>query len=130
MLDGSFRKKFSYPRVQVKILDEQIYIIGVNEGVEAVLAIPDKIKELDFGNITFDISDFEIETSKQQFISSGSVINYSFLTPWAALNHVTAKQYRSHLKKKASYLNRLLGSNLIFLAKEMGISGKRFIYKS
>ena len=53
MLDGTYRKKFSYPRVQVKILNEQIYIIGIKEGVEPVLSIPDKIKELDFGIITF-----------------------------------------------------------------------------
>ena len=48
MLDGTYRKKFSYPRVQVKILDEQIYIIGINEGVQPVLSIPNKIKELNF----------------------------------------------------------------------------------
>ena len=66
MLDGTYRKKFSYPRVQVKILNEQIYIIGIKEGVEPVLSIPGKIKELDFGNITFTIHDFEEETLKQR----------------------------------------------------------------
>ena len=129
MLDGTYRKKFSYPRVQVKILDEQIYIIGIKEGVEPVLSIPDKIKELDFGNITFEINDFEEETLKQQFFLSGTVVKYSFLTSWAALNHVTGNQYRSTpFKKKKSYLNKLLGINLIFLAKEMGVPVERGIY--
>ena len=129
MLDGTYRKKFSYPRVQVKILNVQIYIIGIKEGVEPVLSIPDKIKELDFGNITFTINDFEEETSKQQFALSGTVVQYSFLTSWAALNHVTAKKYRSiPFKKKKSYLNKLLGTNLIFLAKEMGVSTNKGIY--
>ena len=129
MLDGTYRKKFSYPRVQVKILNEQIYIIGIKEGVEPVLSIPDKIKELDFGNITFEINDFEEETLKQQFISSGSIVKYSFLTPWAALNHVTGNKYRStSFKKKVSYLNRLLGNNLIFLSKEMGVPMEKGIY--
>ena len=106
MLDGSYRRKFSYPRVQVKILNEQIYIIGINEGVDSVLSIPETIKELDFGNITFSINDFEVETQTQQFIPSGSVIKYSFLTPWAALNQVTGNKYRSlPNKKKISYLN-------------------------
>ena len=77
MLDGTYRKKFSYPRVQVKILDEQIYIIGINEGVQPVLSIPNKIKELNFGNITFTINDFEIENLKKQFTPSGSIIKYS-----------------------------------------------------
>ena len=129
MLDGTYRKKFSYPRVQVKILNEQIYIIGIKEGVEPVLSIPDKIKELDFGNITFTINDFEEETFKQQFALSGNVVKYSFLTSWAALNHVTGKKYRSmSFKKKVSYLNRLLGTNLIFLAKEMGMPIEKGIY--
>ena len=93
------------------------------------LSIPDTIKELNFGNITFTINDFEIKNSKQQFIPSGSIIKYSFLTPWAALNHVTGNKYRSiPYKKKASFLNKLLGFNLIFLAKEMGVSMEEGIY--
>ena len=129
MLDGTYRKKFSYPRVQVKILNEQIYIIGIKEGVEPVLSIPDKIKELDFGNITFTINDFEEETLKQQFALSGTIVKYSFLTSWAALNYVTGKKYRStSFKKKKSYLNKLLGVNLMFLAKEMGMSINKGIY--
>ena len=129
MLDGTYRKKFSYPRVQVKILNEQIYIIGIKEGVEPVLSIPDKIKELDFGNITFTINDFEKETLKQQFTLSGSVVKYNFLTSWAALNYVTGKKYRSiSFKKKISYLNKLLGINLMFLAKEMGVPIDKGIY--
>ena len=129
MLDGTYRKKFSYPRVQVKILNEQIYIIGINEGVEPVLSISDKIKELDFGNITFTINDFEEEAFEQQFVLSGTAVKYSFLTSWAALNHVTGKKYRSMpFKKKISYLNKLLGTNLIFLAKEMGMPTDKGIY--
>ena len=129
MLDGTYRKKYSYPRVQVKILNEQIYIIGIKEGVEPVLSIPKKIKELDFGNITFAINDFEEETLNQQFALSGSLVKYSFLTSWAALNHVTGNKYRSTpFKKKKSYLNKLLGTNLIFLAKEMGVPIKKGIY--
>ena len=129
MLDGTYRKKFSYPRVQVKILDEQIYIIGINEGVQPVLSIPNKIKELNFGNITFTINDFEIENLRNQFTPSRSIMKYSFVTPWAALNHMMGNKYRSiPYKKKASFLNKLLGNNLIFLAKEMGVSMKEGVY--
>ena len=41
MLNGSYRNKFLYPRVQVKILNEQIYIIGVNEGIDPIIALSD-----------------------------------------------------------------------------------------
>lgn len=129
MLDGTYRNKFSYPRVQIKILEEQIHIIGINEGVQPVLLIPENIKELNFGNITFAINDFEVKTLNQQFVSSNKIISYSFLTPWAALNYLTSKKYRSiPYKKKALYLNKLLGRNLIFLAKEMGVSVEKGIY--
>ena len=33
MLNGQYRKEFLYPRVQVKILNEQIYLVGINEGL-------------------------------------------------------------------------------------------------
>ena len=39
MLNGSNRHKFLYPRVQVKILNEQIYIVGIEEGLNSVISI-------------------------------------------------------------------------------------------
>ena len=48
MLDGSYRDRFLYPRVQVKILNEQIYIIGLKEGVEPVLSLVDNVKSFNF----------------------------------------------------------------------------------
>jgi hypothetical protein len=52
MLDGSYRQQFLYPRVQVKILNEQIYIVGINEGVDPIKSIAKKMDFMDFGNIT------------------------------------------------------------------------------
>ena len=123
MLDGSYRDRFLYPRVQVKILNEQIYIIGVNEGVESVLSICDKFETLDFGNITFEIQECDIEHADQQFIPSKSLVRYRFITPWVALNHMTGGKYKFLTnQEKPSYLNKLLGQNIIFLANEVGIN--------
>tara|TARA_A100001011_G_scaffold139928_1_gene147879 strand:+ start:6747 stop:7838 length:1092 start_codon:yes stop_codon:yes gene_type:complete len=123
MLDGSYRDRFLYPRVQVKILNEQIYIIGVNEGVESVLSICDKFETLDFGNITFEIKECDIEDANQQFIPSKHLVRYRFITPWVALNHMTGGKYKFLTnQEKPSYLNKLLGQNIVFLANEVGIS--------
>ena len=123
MLDGSYRDRFLYPRVQVKILNEQIYIIGINEGVESVLSICDKFELLDFGNITFEIQECDIEHADQQFIPSKSLVRYRFITPWVALNHMTGGKYKFLTnQEKPSYLNKLLGQNIIFLANEVGIN--------
>ena len=129
MLNGSYRNKFLYPRVQVKILNEQIYIIGVNEGIDPIIALSEKLKELDFGNITFSIDKFEVEDYKNQFISHDNIFKYRFITPWVALNKVTSSQYRVlNDKKKEAYLNKLLGHNLIFITNEMGVSLKSGVY--
>ncbi len=123
MLNGSYRNKFLYPRVQVKILNEDIYIIGVKEGVDPVLSLVDNLTELDFGNITFSINDFDIKNIEQQFTISDQILRYNFVTPWVALNRLTFEKYKSlSNKKKIIYLNKLLGHNLIFLANEIGAS--------
>ena len=46
MLNGSYRKKFLYPRIQVKIIDEEILLVGLHQGVDPILAIHEKIKDL------------------------------------------------------------------------------------
>ena len=122
MLNGSLRDKFLYPRVQVKILNEQIFIIGINEGVEPVLKISKKFKAFDFGNITFEIESFDIEESENQFIPSEKLLKYEFVTPWVALNHMTGGKYRFlGNQEKPSFLNKLIGQNIIFLSNELGV---------
>ena len=59
-LNGDYRDKYLYPRVQVKILNEQIYLIGVHEGVESIISLIEKFDILDFGNITFEIQNSDI----------------------------------------------------------------------
>tara|TARA_B100000029_G_scaffold377282_1_gene371938 strand:+ start:1024 stop:2091 length:1068 start_codon:yes stop_codon:yes gene_type:complete len=123
MLDGSYRDRFLYPRVQVKILNEQIYIIGIHEGVDPVLSLAEKFEIFDFGNITFEVQDSDIENAKQQFIPSSRLVRYRFITPWVALNHMTGGRYRFLTnQEKPSFLNRLLGQNIIFLANEVGVN--------
>jgi len=123
MLDGTYRDKFLYPRVQVKILNEQIYIIGIHEGVEPVLSLIEKFDIFDFGNITFEIQNTEIEQGDQQFIPTDRLIRYKFITPWVALNQMTGGKYRFLTnQEKPSFLNRLLGQNIVFIAKEVGVN--------
>jgi len=129
MLDGTYRDRFLYPRVQVKILNEQIYIIGIHEGVDAVLSLAKKFDIFDFGNITFEVNDYNVDATSQQFVPSSRLVRYRFLTPWVALNHMTGGRYRFLTnQEKPSFLNRLLGQNIIFLANEVGIRLEDEIY--
>ena len=129
MLDGSYRQKFLYPRVQVKILNEQIYIVGINEGVDSIKAIAKKMDFLDFGNITFQILDNEIEEHQNRFQPVSKLIRYRFVTPWVALNQTTGRRYRNlNNADRVNFLNRLLGQNIVFMAREMGMELEENIF--
>ena len=59
-----------------------------------------------FGNITFEVQDCEIDNISEQFIPCDSFVCYSFITPWIALNHMTNGKYQSLTnEEKPSYLN-------------------------
>ena len=128
-LNGKLRNKYLYPRVQVKILNEQIYIIGIKEGIDPVLSLIDNIRSFNFGNITINIEKYDIEENKDQFITTEKLLRYKFITPWIALNKSTGGKYRFLTdQEKPLFLNQLLGKNLLFIAKELGFDIKNKIF--
>ncbi len=129
MLDGRYRDEFLYPRVQVKILNEQIYIVGIKEGADPVLSITKDFELLNFGNITFNILDVDIEESIDQFKHVDQLLRYRFVSPWIALSKNTQNRYKNLKNKdRIVFLNRLLGQNIVFLAREMGVDLNDKVY--
>ena len=121
MLNGSYRKKYLYPRVQVKILNEKIYFLGIAEGVSAVRSLIDNFKSLDFGNITFKIKDIIIDENGL-FEQTDHINKYKFITPWVALNRANTKKFsKTSTSQKRKFLCELLTRNLIFLTSEFKI---------
>ena len=129
MLDGRYRDKFLYPRVQVKILNEQIYLIGIKDGADPVLDMTKDFELLNFGNITFNILDVDIEENIDQFKHVNQLLRYRFVSPWIALSKNTQNRYK-FLKNKdrIAFLNRLLGQNIVFLAREMSVDLNDKVY--
>ncbi|MFQ6675128.1 MAG: CRISPR-associated endonuclease Cas6 [Fidelibacterota bacterium] len=129
LIDGSYRERFLYPRVQVKILNEQIYFVGIKEGVEPIQSIARKLKIMNFGNITFEVDGVEVEVSENRFAPAGRLIRYTFLTPWIALNDTNLAKYRyMYGDERVKFLSRLLSQNIVFLAKEMGLDLHTKVY--
>ena len=123
MLNGKYRDRYLYPRVQVKVLNEQIYIIGVGDGSDCVLQLIDKISTLDFGNITFEVNDKNIIDMMDQFQQADQLMRYRFVTPWVALNQTTGRKYRAlDNSERVNFLNKLLGQNIVFVAKELSLN--------
>ena len=129
MLDGSYRDKFLYPRIQVKILNEQIHFVATAEGVNPIKDILSNLDALDFGNITFEVTDTEIEEEKDYLKPLSKLISYRFVTPWIALNQATGNRYRNlKNEERIDYLNNLLGQNIVFISREMGIELENNIF--
>ncbi len=129
LLNGQYRKEFLYPRVQVKILNEQIYLVGINEGVNYLLSLKEKFNTLDFGNITFRINDINIDENSDILSPSNQPIKYRFISPWVALNPGTKKRYKNlNNSERIKYLSQLLTHNILFLGKEMGITIDTKVY--
>jgi hypothetical protein len=129
MLDGRYRNEFLYPRIQVKILNEQIYLVGIKDGADPVLEMTKEVELLNFGNITFNILDIDIEENIDQFKHVNQLLGYRFVSPWVALSKNTQNRYKFlKSKDRISFLNRLLGQNIVFLAREMGIELNEKVY--
>ena len=128
-LNGKLRNQYLYPRVQVKILNEQIYIVGIKEGINPVVSLIDNFNSFNFGNITINIEKYDIEKNKDQFNTTEKLLRYKFITPWIALNKSTGGKYRFLTdQEKPLFLNQLLGKNLLFIAKELGFDIKNKIF--
>ena len=129
LLNGQYRKEFLYPRVQVKILNEQIYLVGINEGVDSLLSLREKFDTLDFGNITFQVNDVNVDEQSDILVPSNRPVRYTFISPWVALNSVTNKRYKDlNNSGRIKYLSQLLTNNILFLGKEMGITIDTKVY--
>jgi len=129
MLNGSYRKKFLYPRIQVKIIDEEILLVGLHQGVDPILAIHEKIKDLNFGDITFDVLEKSVIEKEDAFVFSSFLHKYRFLSNWVALNIDTSKKYDTkNDEDKLQYLNDLIAKNIVFISREIGFEFEKNIY--
>tara|TARA_Y100001936_G_scaffold82325_1_gene80975 strand:+ start:1076 stop:1993 length:918 start_codon:yes stop_codon:yes gene_type:complete len=122
MLNGEFRNRYLYPRVQVKVINEKIFIIGIGNGYDPVLQLTDNINQLDFGNITFDILEKRIDENENIFDYKEDPIDYRFITSWAALNKNSLKTFRKMKpENRINYLNKLLEKNIAFISQELNL---------
>ena len=71
----------------------------------------------------------EIEEEKDYLKPLSKLISYRFVTPWIALNQATGNRYRNlKNEERTDYLNNLLGQNIVFISREMGIELENNIF--
>ncbi len=121
-INGQYREEYRYPRVQVKVLRNQLCIFGLGKGYEPVKAFQETLESLSVDEKTYKVigketpQDDEISTLPAEYF-----LRFKFITPWVALNRRSLTHYKSLLpRERLNYLNRALVQNLLFIARELG----------
>ena len=111
-------------RVQYKIINNIGYILGIEEGAEAIKMLSD-FNELHLGKSIYKAR--PIFCDKEEIITkTDEFVQYDFKSPWVALNDdnydIYKKLYKSreHTKIKL-FLNNILRGNMMSLCKTIGL---------
>jgi hypothetical protein len=120
-LDGSLRRKYSYPRVQFKVLSGIPCVVGVEEGVEPVHKALHHLREFRIKGKVIPVKRREVREFSMEFTPQGTLLHYRFLTPWMGLNEQYFSQYKYlYGRERQKFLARMLAKNILFLFKDFG----------
>lgn len=112
---------YSYPRIQYKIINSRACIIGLAEGVNSIKNIP-PIENIVLGHEDVKVNGIDLSERQSTFGVLDAQKNYSFLTPWLALNEKNYDIYRGFgsWEKKKNLLEKILIGNIISISKSLG----------
>ncbi|UCH10349.1 MAG: hypothetical protein JSU61_00185 [Fidelibacterota bacterium] len=121
-INGEYRGQLRYPRIQVKVLRNQLCIFGLGQGYDVVKAFHPELESFQVEDQIYKVtgvdspeSELHLDHQSEQFL------RYKFITPWVALNRRSIAAYKALLPgERVAYLNRLLVQNLLFIARELG----------
>ena len=123
---------YSYPLVQYKIIENNIIIFALEEGLTAIKEISNDLEKLQLTKKYIIIEkmlyekNFEMEESEK-------LHSYKIITPWLALNQKNYHKYKEidNQKERKIFLNKILIGNILSMSKNFGIMvNKRLIAKS
>lgn len=121
-INGEYRGQMRYPRVQVKVLRNQLCIFGIGDGYKVVRGFYEELESFQIEEEEYKVTGMDIPESDLQLdLPSEDFLRYKFITPWVALNRRYLVMYRALLPvERAAFLNRLLVQNLLFIGRELG----------
>jgi hypothetical protein len=113
---------YIFPRVQYRIFNCEVLIIGIEEGVDAVKHIEPALSELSLNRETYRIVEKTGIENEVYFGVVKDLQHYSFLTPWLALNEKNYEKYQKlgSWANKKELLEKILIGNIISMSKSLG----------
>ncbi len=113
---------YRYPMVQYKIVNESPLFIGIKDGVGSLWTVFDELLELKFDNDEHEVFEKKSLLKKVCFGASENIFQYSFLTPWLALNEKNYEKYQmlGGWGKRKELLEKILIGNIISMSKSLG----------
>ncbi len=113
---------YKSPLIQYKILYTKTFVLGINEGADVIQNIYEDINQIQIGRIEYQIKEKTIILKTDYFGTTDNENNYSFFTPWLALNEKNYEKYQKYgiWAKKKELLEKILIGNIISMSKSLG----------
>ncbi len=110
-----------YPDIQFKFIEDRPMIVGYGKGLQILAEVFQKVNYFELNHRRVDVPEKSIQIVETMIEESEKVYNYSFLTPWMALNqnNYFVYQYLNMVEREIK-LNRILWGNLRALAHAFG----------
>ncbi len=111
---------YHYPLVQYKMINDKLYVLGLNKRADSVFYNISQLEYLtlinekvDVTNVELDIKNFEIKEQSTQ---------YKFTSPWIALNKNNYDLYgKMDEKKKKVFLEKIIIGNILSALKGLNL---------
>ena len=114
--------KYNYPLVQYKFIQEECLIIGIDNGAKVISNLNLIGEVIILSHCAYRIIKKDASFQELPFGIANTMSNYSFLTPWLALNEKNYDKYQrlGSWAKRKDLLEKILIGNIISMSKSLG----------
>ena len=120
---------YTYPFVQYKVINNNIHILGIDEGGDILKEIASDLSKLSL-NQDYIIAEKIIHEKEEDIKPTSDEKHYKFITPWLGLNQKNYQKYAqtNDWKFKKDLINKILVGNVLSMSKGLGIIVNKKLY--